>query len=275
MNEPSTEPPPPESSPKLPMVRIRDLRHRYGAKDVLSGIDLELEEGLVFGYIGPNGAGKSTTVKILTGLLGGFRGSVEVCGFNVSVDPLEVKSRIGYVPENAHLYEQLTIGEFLELVGRLHRLPDEVARERAIGILTGFELATRLDSRIQTLSKGMRQKVLITAALLPDPPLIFLDEPLSGLDVDAARLVKELIRALADRGRTIFYCSHNMDVVEQVCDRIVILRDGEIVADGTYEELSEAGERGSLESVFALLTRGEDAERAVAERVDTIVSALA
>ena len=266
--------PAPAAAPSTPMVRIRDLRHRYGSKDVLSGIDLELGEGLVFGYIGPNGAGKSTTVKILTGLLSGFRGTVEVCGYNVAVEPIEVKSRIGYVPENAHLYEQLTIGEFLELVGRLHRMPDALARDRALGILTGFELASRLDSRIQTLSKGMRQKVLITAALLPDPPLIFLDEPLSGLDVDASRLVKELIRALADRGRTIFYCSHNMDVVEQVCDRIVILREGQVVADGTYEELSKESERGSLESVFALLTRGEDADREVETRVETIVSAL-
>ena len=269
---PSASGPPSSGAP--PIVRIAELRHRYTSTEVLAGIDLELAAGLVFGYIGPNGAGKSTTVKILTGLLGGFRGRVEVCGHDVAQNPLAVKSRIGYVPENAILYEQLTIREFLELVGRLHRLPPDLLDERAHGILTGFELATRIDSRIQSLSKGMRQKVLITAALIHDPPLLFLDEPLSGLDVDAARLVKELIRALADRGRTIFYCSHNMDVVERVCDRIAIIQNGSIVADGTYDELSEAGERGTLENVFALLTRGEDAARDVEVRVGQIVGSL-
>ena len=262
------------NDPHAPLVRITDLRHRYTSKEVLGGIDLTVSPGVVFGYIGPNGAGKSTTVKILTGLLRGWSGQVEVCGHDVRVDPLAVKQRIGYVPENAILYEQLTVRELLELVGRLHRIPDDLREARAAGILSGFELESRLDARIQALSKGMRQKVLITSALLHDPTLIFLDEPLSGLDVDSARLVKELIRALADRGRTIFYCSHNMDVVERVCDRIAIISEGRIIADGTYDELSEAGKRGTLENVFAVLTRGEDAARDVASRVERIVGSL-
>lgn len=257
-----------------PLVRIAGLRHRYTKEEVLAGIDLELGPGLVFGYIGPNGAGKSTTVKILTGLLGGFSGEASVCGHDVRRDPLAVKSRIGYVPENAVLYEQLTVEEFLELVGRLHRIAPEVRSPRIEGILEGFELDGRLGSRIASLSKGMRQKVLLTAALLHDPPLLFLDEPLTGLDVDAARLVKELIRGLADRGRTIFYCSHNMDVVERVCDRIAIIAGGRIVADGTFDELSRAGERGTLENVFAEITRGEEAARDVGRRVETILGTL-
>ncbi len=256
-------------------MRISGLRHRYTSKEVLGGIDLELGAGLVFGYIGPNGAGKSTTVKILTGLLGGFSGEVEVCGFDVRRDPLAVKARIGYVPENAILYEQLTVEEFLELVGRLHQLPDELRRQRAEEILEGFELASRLGSRIGALSKGMRQKLLITSALLHDPRVLFLDEPLTGLDVESARLVKDLIRGLADRGRAIFYCSHNMDVVERVCDRIAIISDGRIVADGSYDELSEAGKRGTLEKVFSVLTRGDDGARDTEARVARIIGALA
>ncbi|MGA1532915.1 MAG: ABC transporter ATP-binding protein [Planctomycetota bacterium] len=258
-----------------PSIRVSALRHRYGSKEVLTGVDLTIPAGTVFGYIGPNGAGKSTTVKILTGLLPGWEGAVEVCGHDVRRSPLEVKARIGYVPENAILYEQLTVGELLELVGRLHRVPTDLAERRIREILGGFGLEERLGTRIQALSKGLRQKVLITSALLHDPELIFLDEPLSGLDVDSARLVKDLIRGLADSGRTVFYCSHDMDVVEKVCDRIAIVSEGRIIADGAPRELTEAAEQGDLEAVFSLLTRGKDAARDTRARVERILGSLA
>ncbi len=244
-------------------IEIRGLRKQFGARTVLEGIDLALAPGTILGYIGPNGAGKTTTVKILTGLLTAFEGEVRVCGLDPRRQPLEVKRRIGYVPENAVLFEALTVAEHLLLIGRLHGLSDRLVRERAQAFLEVFELESRLGSRLSTLSKGMKQKVLLTSALLSDPELLFLDEPLSGLDVNATILVKELIRELASAGRTVFYCSHVMDVVERVCDRIAILDGGKIVAQGTFEELQRARGGGSLEEIFARLTsEGGEAERA-------------
>jgi len=252
------------------VVELRGLRKKFGERVVLEGIDLAVERGTVLGYIGPNGAGKSTTVKILCGLAPEFEGEARVLGLDPRADPLAVKRKIGYVPENAVLYELLTVAEFLLLVGRLHALDDELVKKRATTFLEVFELSDRLGARIQTLSKGMRQKVLLTSALLHDPEVVFLDEPLSGLDVNATILVKELIRALANAGKTVFYCSHVMDVVERVCDRIVILDGGRLVAQGTFEELQAARGGGSLEQIFARLTSAGGQE----ERVQKLIAAL-
>jgi len=254
-----------------PLIEIHGLRKRYGENEVLQGIDLEVRPGEILGYIGPNGSGKSTTIRILTGLLQQYEGEVRVAGLDPRREALEIKRRIGYVPENAILYEQLTIAEYLLFVGRLQGLADALIERRAEEFLAAFELSDRLSSRIATLSKGMRQKVLFTSALLHDPRILFLDEPLSGLDVNATILVKELLRALADSGRTIFYSSHVMDVVERVCDRIAILHGGRIVALGSFEELSQGKHAGSLEQIFAELTSsgGEG------ERVARILGALA
>ena len=192
-------------------------------------------------------------MRILCGLLGEYEGEVRVAGFDPRTQALEIKRRIGYVPENAVLYESLTVAEFLLLVGRLHGLPDETIRTRGEAFLAAFELDGHLPARIATLSKGMRQKVLVTSALLHDPQLLFVDEPLSGLDVNSAILIKEFLRGRR-AGRTVFYCSHVMDVVERICDRIVILDGGRIAAQGTLEELERQVHGGSLESIFARLT---------------------
>ncbi|HTF88830.1 MAG TPA: ABC transporter ATP-binding protein [Planctomycetota bacterium] len=249
-------------------IELRGLRKSYGERSVLDGIDLVLARGSILGYIGPNGAGKSTTVKILCGLMPDFEGEVRVLGLDPRADPLAVKRKIGYVPENAVLYELLTVAEFLLLVGRLHGMADALVQRRASEFLRVFELEERLGARIQTLSKGMRQKVLLTSALLHDPELVVLDEPLSGLDVNATILVKELIRALAAAGKTVFYCSHVMDVVERVCDRIAILDGGKLVAQGSFEELQAARGGGSLEQIFSRLTsvggQAEAAQRLIA-----------
>jgi ABC-2 type transport system ATP-binding protein len=241
-----------------PAIEMRGLRKAFGSRTVLDGIDLAVERGSVLGYIGPNGAGKSTTVKILCGLTPSFQGDVRVAGLDPRADPVAVKRRIGYVPENAVLFELLTVAEYLLLVGRLHGLDDELTKQRVLEFLKVFELEERLRSRIQTLSKGMRQKVLLTSALLADPEIVFLDEPLSGLDVHSTILVKELIRELARSGKTVFYCSHVMDVVERVCDRIAILDGGRIAALGTFEELQAQRGGGSLEQIFARLTSAGD-----------------
>ena len=251
-------------------IELRGLRKRFGGRVVLDGIDLAIERGTILGYIGPNGAGKSTTVKILCGLTPDFEGEVRVAGLDPRADPLAVKRRIGYVPENAVLFELLTIAEFLLLVGRLHGLDESVIRARATSFLDVFELGDRLGARIQTLSKGMRQKVLLTAALLHDPDVVFLDEPLSGLDVNATILVKEVIRELAAAGKTVFYCSHVMVVVERVCDRIAIIDDGKIVALGSFEELQAARGGGSLEQIFARLTSAGGQE----EQAKKLIAAL-
>jgi ABC-2 type transport system ATP-binding protein len=235
-------------------IEMRGLHKAFGTKVVLDSIDLTVHPGQVVGYIGPNGAGKTTTIRILTGLLDRFEGEGRVDGLDVRTSALDVKRRIGYVPENAQLYDALSMEEHLQLVARLQGLPDDLGMHRARAIMGAFGLTARFRSRLGALSKGQRQKVLIASALLHDPAVLFLDEPLSGLDVASTILIKTLIRELADRGCAVFYSSHMMDVVERICDRIVILNDGRIVADGSYEELSAARAGGSLESIFAELT---------------------
>ncbi len=254
-----------------PAICVRNLQKRYGDKMVLQGIDLAVGRGEVLGYIGPNGAGKTTTVKILTGMLGGFDGSARVCGLDVAADPLAVKRRIGYVPEAGALYEALTPMEFLSLCGRLFGLPDDALRHKSIELLRLFELDGQRDERMTTFSKGMKQKVLITAGLIHNPEVIFLDEPLSGLDANSTVVVKELIRRLSAAGRTVFYCSHMMDVVERVCDRIVIIDQGRIVADGTFESLQAGRQDASLERIFTQLTSAGGHE-ATARRFVEIIS---
>ena len=270
MERPHEEPEAERGAAREPAILARDLRKSYGRKRVLEGIDLAIHPGEILGYVGPNGAGKTTTVRILCGLLDTFQGEARVAGIEVARDPLEVKRRIGYVPENARFYESLTAAEHFELVAALQGLAPEQAEGRARALMEAFGLADHLDARIGSFSKGMRQKVLLTSALLSDPPVLFLDEPLSGLDVNTTILFKELLRALADRGAAVLYCSHVMDVVERTCDRIAVLDGGRIVAEGTWEELSAEREGASLESVFAELTGTSDA----AERVERVIDAL-
>lgn len=237
----------------LPLIRIVDLKKSYGTKEILKGINLDIFPGQVIGYIGPNGAGKSTTVKILTGLIEDFTGTVEINGINIQEDPLAVKALLGYVPENAELYEVLTPIEYLDFVGKLYGMENNIILERSLKLLTAFGLESNANNRMDTFSKGMRQKVLLISGIIHNPQIIVLDEPLSGLDANAVIFVKELISLLAKEGKTIFYCSHMMDVVEKVSDRILLINQGSIIADGTIEELkTEANE--SLEHIFAKLT---------------------
>lgn len=246
-----------------PVVELRGLRHAYGSKVVLDGIDLLVAPGQIVGYLGGNGAGKSTTIKILLGLVRGFHGEARVLGLDPRTHPTEIRALVGYVAENALLYEQLSIAEHLLFVGRLHGLDDALIARRATAMLETFELLERLDARIATLSKGMRQKVLLTSALLHAPKVLFVDEPLSGLDANAQVLVKSLFRGLADRGATIFYSSHVLDVVQKICDRIVILDGGRIAAQGTFAELSSARGDANLERIFVEVTStGDEEERA-------------
>lgn len=236
-----------------PVIDIQNLYMQYGDNQVLKGINIEVYQGQIVGYIGPNGAGKSTTLKILIGMLSDFEGYVRVLGYDVKKNPLEVKRRIGYVPENASLYEQLTPLEYLTFVGRLYKMEESILEKAALELLYLFDLSDSIDKRMNTFSKGMKQKVLLISGLIHNPDIIFLDEPLSGLDANAVILVKEILGKLKNHGKTIFYSSHLMDVVEKISDRIVVLNHGEIIADGTFDELRSQAS-GSLESIFSSLT---------------------
>lgn len=253
-----------------PVITLKNVWKNYGNKAVLKGIDLTIEPGMVIGYIGPNGAGKSTTVKILCGLITDFNGEVYVNGIDIKKDPLSIKSKIGYVPELAELYDVLTPFEFLELMGELYNLDPITVQERAVKMLTALGLADNIHNRMDTFSKGMRQKVLITSGLLHNPDIIILDEPLSGLDANSVIIVKNLITKLAEEGKTIFYCSHMMDIVEKVSDRIILINEGVVIADGSFEELQQQQGNKSLEKMFADLTAKEELSSAA----DQLINAL-
>jgi ABC-2 type transport system ATP-binding protein len=240
--------------PMEPIIQLKGVFKNYGQKPVLKGINLSIDAGQVIGYIGPNGAGKSTTVKILCGLISDYDGKVTVAGIDLKEDPVAVKRKIGYVPELAELYDVLTPVEFLGLMAELYDIPKTVALERIHKMLTAFGLEANMSNRMDTFSKGMKQKVLITSGLLHNPDIIILDEPLSGLDANSVIIVKELISKLAKEGKTIFYCSHMMDVVEKVSDRIILINEGQVIADGSFSELQAQQGNESLEKIFAHLT---------------------
>ena len=250
-----------------PSIIVENLRFRYSRAEVLHGLSFEIAAGEVTGLLGANGAGKSTTLKILSGILEPESGRVEVAGFSLPAEAIELKPRIGYVPETAELYETLSAREFLELCGRLHDLEDRSLLPRIDALLDAFELSDHGHSQLSSFSKGMRQKVLISAALLHNPPVIFLDEPLTGLDVESAVLVKTLLASLAAQGRTVLYSSHVLDVVERICARVPIIDQGMLIADGSPESLKARTQESSLEAVFRDLTHAESAE----PRVDRIL----
>lgn len=240
------------------MIQVERLTKRYGPKVAVDGLDLRVEPGEILGFLGPNGAGKSTTVKIITGLIKPDSGRASVCGFDVVRQPLEVKKRVGYVPETPALYDSLTANEYLELISCLHHLDRKTASARRGELLELFGLAGNADQRLNEFSKGMRQKVVIAAALMHRPDVLILDEPLDGLDANTAMVVKELLKRLAGQGKTIMFSSHILDVVERVCSRIVIINNGRHVASGTAAEIRAVEGAASLEEAFSRLTGVRD-----------------
>lgn len=251
-------------------VEIKDLRMSYGDKEVLKGINLEVHKGEVIGYIGTNGAGKSTTIKIILGIVEGYTGEVKVLGQDISKDKLDYKRKIGYVPEVAEIYDNLTAREYLTFIGELYGMNSEIVDEKAEKLMGIFGIGDSYNSRISSYSKGMKQKVLIISSLLHNPDILFWDEPLSGLDANSVMIVKEILAQLAKQGKTIFYSSHIMDVVEKISNRIVLLNNGEVVADGSFQELKESSKEGSLEQIFNQIT-GFSQYEAIAEEFVSIV----
>ncbi|MDM5328757.1 ABC transporter ATP-binding protein [Neobacillus sp. CF12] len=252
------------------VLSLKNLKKNYGTNEVLKGIDLSVNRGQIIGYIGPNGAGKSTTIKILLGLEGNYSGKVEVFGEEITDTSIDYKRKIGYVPEIAELYDNLTAHEYLTFIGELYGLDYGAADEKAQKLMEIFGLEEVYFSRISSYSKGMRQKVLIISSLLHNPDLLFLDEPLSGLDANSVMIFKEIMAQLAAQGKTIFYSSHIMDVVEKISNRIILINDGKIVADGSFNELKEQNKEGTLEQIFNQLT-GFDQYKAIAEEFVSIV----
>jgi ABC-2 type transport system ATP-binding protein len=254
----------------MSVISISNLRKHFGGAYVLKGINLSFDKGEIIGYIGPNGAGKSTTIKILTGIIPDFEGEITILDMDVRKQCLEIKQRVGYIPEQAAIYEVLTPQEYLTFIGRLYRLEQSVIDKKSAELLRLFSLADKAGMRMNGFSKGMKQKVLLISGLMHNPEIIFLDEPLSGLDANSVILVKEILAQLKLAGKTIFYSSHIMDVVEKISDRIIIIDQGKVIADGTFESLKDKAHSGSLESIFTSLTGSGEYNSVAGEFVDVL-----
>jgi len=252
------------------MLEVRSLTKTYSTIPALQNVSFAIAPGQVLGYLGPNGSGKSTTVKIITGLLEPTTGSVSFNGLNIQNDLAAYKRIVGYVPEEANLYPFLTGLEYLELVGRLRGMKGSVIRRRTGEMLEIFSMTPHRHSTIGTYSKGMRQRILLIAALMHNPDLIIFDEPLSGLDVTSALIFRELIKALSQAGKSIFYCSHVLEVVERVCSHIIVLQNGKQLASGTVEDLKTFQQMPSLEAAFAHLVQERDAPASAAALVAAV-----
>jgi ABC-2 type transport system ATP-binding protein len=237
------------------MIRLEGLTREYGGRPAVRELSLEIPAGEVFGLLGTNGAGKSTTLKMLATLLRPSAGTARVGGHDLIAEPNEVRKVIGYVPEGADLYEVLSGEEFLDLVRDLHRVPIGIAAERRATLASSFSMEADLLRTIGEYSKGMRQKLLLIAALQHDPTVLLLDEPLDGLDVQAQAALKDLIRKRADQGGCVVYSSHILEVVERVCDRVGILHQGRLAALGAPREMT--AERGeTFSELFLRVTDG-------------------
>jgi ABC-2 type transport system ATP-binding protein len=251
-------------------LEVRTLTKTYRRVPVVNGVSFGVKSGEITGYLGPNGSGKSTTVKMLMGLVEPTSGQILLDGEDVRRDFIGFKRILGYVPEEAHVYPALSGMEYLQLMGRLRELPERVVNEKAADLLKLFALHLHRHSPLASYSKGMKQRVLISAALLHDPDILIFDEPLSGLDVSSALLFKHLVAELASRGKIILYISHVLEVVEKICEKIIIIYKGEIKAEDSVDRLRVLMHLPSLEEIFTQLVEHDDMElvaRDIAEAI--------
>ena len=234
------------------MIRTEGITKIYSDFQALFPLDLHVRPGEVFGFLGPNGAGKTTTIRILAGVLPPTSGRLVIDGVDMAVDPVEAKRRIGYIPDRPYLYEKLTGREMLRFVGGLYAMDPAVIEERSAKLLAFHSLNEFADRLIEGYSHGMKQRLSLSAALLHEPRLLIVDEPMVGLDPRGARQIKGVFREVVEQGRTVFLSTHSLDVAQAVCDRLAIIHRGRIVAAGTYEEIRSEGraDAGSLEEVF-------------------------
>ena len=254
----------------LRMLELRNLTKRYNRVPAVDNLDITLEPGEVYGYLGPNGSGKSTTVKMLTGLLEPSQGHIFYQGRDIRDDLVEYRKHLGYVPEEPLLYPYMSGLEYLQLVGRLRSIPQAVLDRKVERLLDLFSLRGRRHSPISAYSKGMKQKVLVCAALMHDPDILIFDEPLSGLDVTSVLVLRGVVRSLAREGKIILYSSHILEVVEKVCSRVIILHKGRVVANENVGRLRDLMHSPSLEDVFSQLVLEEDTEQVAKEIVETM-----
>ena len=244
---------------KSTLIELHDLCKNYGTKTAVDHVNLNVSGGEVFGFLGPNGAGKTTTIKMIVGLLQPTSGTVKINGYDVQEQSLQAKFSSGYVPDTPNLYSKLSARELLRFVGDLYELKPEKAAERGDELLRLFDLADVRDDLIDSYSHGMQQKIALAAALIHDPKVLVLDEPTVGLDPKSARLIKDMLRQLADRGAAVFLSTHILEIAERMCDRIGIIDHGNLVAVGTMDELRAMGKgERSLEDIFLALTGGAE-----------------
>ena len=236
-----------------PVIELRNIYKDYATTRALNDVCLSVGRGEVFGYIGANGAGKTTTIKILTGLIKPTAGDALIRGRSILTNPLQVKANIGYIPESGSIFDKLSPREYLTNIGRLYMLPDTTIKAKIPEWLDYFGLTGRIDQRMEVFSKGTKQKVCWIAALLHDPEVLIFDEPLSGLDVETIARAKDLMKRYAAEGKTIFYSSHLIDVVEKVCTRLAVLHKGRLVDAGTVDELRARNGSASLEESLVKL----------------------
>jgi ABC-2 type transport system ATP-binding protein len=250
------------------MIQISNLTKHYGAHAAVNGIDLAVESGEIFGFLGPNGAGKTTTIKMLAGQLQPDRGTILIQGHDMAAEPLVCKKNTGYIPDRPFLYEKLTGLEFLQFIASLYELDRETFQRNTVNFLELFDLTAWQHHLIESYSHGMRQKLMIVAAFMLEPPLIVVDEPMVGLDPKSAKIVKELFKKHSRKGRTVFLSTHSLEIAEELCDRIAIIDQGRIRAVGTLDTLRREAELtdSGLEDIFLQLTN--------AVELGSIISAL-
>ena len=254
------------------MLAAQGLYKFYGSVPAVQEVSFTLGAGQVLGYLGPNGSGKSTTVKMITGLLEPTDGEVTHDGQNIHKNLAAYRKRLGYVPEEANVYPYLSGQEYLDMVGTLRGMAESRRNDRINSLLELFSLWPHRHVALGSYSKGMPQRILLIAALMDNPDLLILDEPLSGLDVTSALIIKNLIQALSARGKSVFYCSHILEVVEKVCTHLIVLRKGKVIAHGATGEVRERIGTSSLEGVFLQLVEEKDVTKTAHEIVDVVVS---
>jgi ABC-2 type transport system ATP-binding protein len=243
----------------VPLIEASGLTKKFGSVQALTGLNFRVMPGEIYGLLGPNGAGKTTTIKVITGLLEPTSGWVKVGGFDPAKNPIEVKSRIGYVAETPILYDSLSSRDFLEFVASIRKIDQNTVNRIITQLADAFNMAKYFDAPIATLSMGMKQKVAFVASIIHQPPILLLDEPLNGLDAKSSRIIKDLISLHAKKGGAVLFSTHIMEVAEHICTRIGIIYQGKVIAEGTLDQLKSRteGKSGTLEEVFLKLTNEE------------------
>jgi ABC-2 type transport system ATP-binding protein len=252
------------------MLELKGITKKYNVFPAVDHVSFRIEPGEILGYLGPNGAGKTTTIKMLTGLLEPTFGDIFYQRKKIKTDMVAYKNNIGYVPEESDIYPHMSAWDYLMMAGRLRQIPEKPLKTKIERFMDLFNLSLEMESPISSYSKGMVQKVLLAAALLHDPEILLLDEPLSGLDVETSLIIKGLVKQLSEEGKVIFYCSHILEIVEKVCSRVIIIHRGKILTDDSVENLRHLMKVPSLEEIFSQLVIRQDTEKISREIVQVM-----